>query len=210
MFSWFPGTDSSRQRQQVEELFEKAQKETLIEYEPIGKVGAAIIQASVNNRDETKKWIDAPTEVKRLEREAYVFFEYIYFYMHLTMRHAYSTLSTPQVQKLQEYLALLIPSVAVDSYFAHWPDDVKEKMTGEFIEKLNDAEIEYTELVRNSKSENGGDKFLEMFSLLASHISDLCGSNIALVARPLIIHQAFQEWTKMDLDTLMTEISHTE
>lgn len=206
MFSWVPRWGDSRQHQ-LDRLFESAKRETEREYEPIRKVGAAIIQASVNNRDEAKKWIEAPTEAKRLEREAFVFFEYVYFYMHLTIRHASTVLTASQMQKTQEYLTSLIPSVCIDSYFAHWPANIKENMTDDFFEKLNDAEVEYTEHAKNSKSENGGDRLLEMFSLLASHISDLCGSNIALIARPLIIHQAINEWTKMDLDTLMAGVS---
>ncbi|MGD0630935.1 MAG: hypothetical protein ABR987_16530 [Terracidiphilus sp.] len=204
MFSSVPKWGDSRQRQ-LDRLIESAKRETEREYEAIRKVGAAIIQASVNNRDEAKKWIEAPTEAKRLERESFVFFEFIYFYTHVTMRHAVTMLTASQKQKILEYLENLIPSVAIDSYFAHWPSNLKEKMKNEFVEKQCDAEVEYTELVRTSNSSDG---LLKSFFLLACHISDLCGCEAkAPEARKTFVDLAIEEWTKMDIDSLMAGVN---
>jgi hypothetical protein len=63
--------------------------------------------------------------------------------MHMTLRRAFGRVSESQMRGIQDFLVELIPSTAIDSYFAHWPADFKEKMSEELIERLNDAEGEY-------------------------------------------------------------------
>ncbi|HET9101130.1 MAG TPA: hypothetical protein VFN62_12115, partial [Acidobacteriaceae bacterium] len=78
---------------QFEGILRRAEKKTQQTYGPMGEVGLAVIQAAVNCHDVTKQWISADTEVKQLVREAYVYFEYIFLYMHLAKRQAFADLS---------------------------------------------------------------------------------------------------------------------
>jgi len=63
----------------------------------------------------------------------------------MTLRKARNRVSDAQLKKLHDFLFALIPVTAIDSYFAHWPPHLKEKMNREFVDRLNDAEREYTE-----------------------------------------------------------------
>jgi hypothetical protein len=179
-------------------------------YGPAGKVGLAIIQASTNCRNTVKELIDAPTEKNRLEREAYVFYEFIYFYMHLTMREAFVQLTTPEIRKLQSYLGPLVSSVAIDSYFAHWPDELKQKMTGELYDKLNDAEVEYAECTKFDPPEQGEQrltrKLQALFMKLGSNVSNLSGHGDDSAVIMAVAHAAINEWERMGLDNAMAEV----
>lgn len=200
MFSW-----GKSQKHQVEKLFEKAKEDTERQYAPMNKVALAILQASTNSRDNAKQWIKASTEKERMEKEILVFFEFVYFYMHVTVREAVTTLSTEQKEKLLEYLEYMIPPVAIDSYCAHWPTNLREKMVNEFIEKKGDAEAEYVELILKSKPD---EKFLNTFILLARHIADLCGVEAPEVGRALV-SSAIGEWEKMGLEALMVDVNRS-
>lgn len=200
---------SSKERE-IKKLFAEIQKSVAKEVKPLSEVGRAIIKASANSRDAVKELIDAPTEKERLEREIFIFYEFIYFYMHLTMRHAFARLTEPEIRKLQSYLAPLMSSVAIDSYFAHWPDDLKEKMTDEFYEKLNIAEVEYTECTKFDSPEQGDERLTQklraLFMKLGSNVSELSGhgNEIAVVAAATEV--AISEWKSMNLDALIAEV----
>jgi hypothetical protein len=146
-----------------------------------------------------------------LEREAFVFYEFIYFFMHLTMRHASTQLAESQLRTLQRYLGPLISSVAIDSYFAHWPDDLKQKMTSEFYDKLNEAESEYTECTQAGSLGQGEDsvrrKLRALFMKLGSNISSLSGraeKELAVITPVALV--AISEWKRMRLDNLMAQV----
>src|SRR6478736_3180021 len=114
------------QERAPDRLFEETKKRVDQEYTPMGKVSLAITKAATNSRDVIKSGIEASSEKARKEIEVYIFYEFLYFYMHMTMRAAAAQLTEAQIGKLQEYLGPLISSVAIDSYFAHWPDDLKQ------------------------------------------------------------------------------------
>ncbi len=201
---------SSKERE-IKKLLTETQKRVEKEYGPAGKVGLAIIQASTNCRDAIKELVDAPTEKERLEREVYVFYEFVYFYMHLTMRHAFVQLTEPQIRKLQSYLGPLISSVAIDSYFAHWRDDLKEKMASEFYDKLNDAELEYTECTKLASSEQGEHRLTQklqtLFMRLGSNVSNLSGhgeKDLAVIMS--VADVAINEWKRIGLDNLIAGV----
>ncbi|MGH9863335.1 MAG: hypothetical protein ACRD35_07925 [Candidatus Acidiferrales bacterium] len=201
----------SSQEREIKKLFHETHKRVEKEYKPLGEVGRAIIQASTNCCDSVKEIINAPTEKERLQQEIFIFYEFIYFYMHLTTRHAFVQLPEPQIRKLQGYLGPLISSVAIDSYFAHWPDDLKQKMTGEFYDKLNEAELEYTECTQFDSSGQGEQrltpKLQALFTKLASNVANLCGHEEKDIGVIMPVAQvAINEWKKMALDNLMAEV----
>jgi hypothetical protein len=73
----------------------------------------------------------------------YVFYEFLYFFLHMMNREAYQRMGRPDKVKLQELVGPSIRSVAVDAFFGHWPEKFKSGMRNSFYEKLNDAEMEY-------------------------------------------------------------------
>lgn len=110
-------SDGNLCERSVGKILQECEEKIKREYQPIGNVGLAIIRAATNSRDATKHWIEALSEPKRLEKEASVFFEYIYAYTHLAMRHGFATLTKSQMQKAQAFLVELIPAVAIDFIF---------------------------------------------------------------------------------------------
>jgi hypothetical protein len=208
LFSKLFGTSKQRE---IKKLLAETHERVQEEYRPMGELGKAIIQSSVNCRDAVKKLINMPSEKERQEREIFVFYEFIYFYMHLTMRQAFGSLTKEQIQKLQGYLGPLISSVAIDSYFAHWPEDLKQKMTGEFYEKLNDAESEYTECTQFDSSKEGQerikDKLRALFVKLSFNVANLaCNDENNLALTVPVMDVALNEWTKMRLDKLIADV----
>jgi len=204
---------SSRQRE-IKKMLAVSHKQVQEEYKPLEELGEAIIQASVNCRDAVKELINTPSEKDRQQREIFVFYEFIYFYIHLTLRQAFGILTKEQTQKLQDYLGPLISSVAIDTYFAHWPEDLKQKMTDEFYQKINDAELEYTECadrIQFDSSKEKQERIKDIFSALFLKLS----SNVACLAYndennlPLTVpvtEVAMNEWIRMRLDKLIADV----
>ena len=62
---------------------------------PLANIGMAIIKAADYCFKEMKPFIDADDEKRRQELEIYLFYEFIYFFMHMTMRSAFGRLSEP-------------------------------------------------------------------------------------------------------------------
>jgi len=121
---------------------------------PLANIGMAIIKAADYCFKEMKPFIDADDEKRRQELEIYLFYEFIYFFMHMTMRSAFGRLSEPQIKKLQGYLGPIIVGTAINSFFLHWPEDLKEKLRSEFYEKLNDAELDTLRRKSSSQKKN--------------------------------------------------------
>lgn len=215
VFSKLFGSPKEREAKKIfSELLTKVEKEC----EPMGEVGLAIVRASTNCRDAFKGQIQAATEKERLEREMYIFYEFIYFYMHIMLRHAEVQLIESQMEKLQNFLGPLISSVAIDSYCAHWPDDIKGKIIDEFYKKLNEALLEYSLCTFDQSKKQGGraspERQMQMihalFTRLGLNISPLITNaekDVATIKN--VIHVAFDEWKGMELDKLIAEVKKT-
>jgi len=162
------GGQGRNYRDETEQLLRMADQTIERECGPHGGIALAIVKAATNCRDNVKQWIDSDTESDRQQTEIYLYFELLYFYMHMTLLKVVGRVNSAQLQKLQDFLILLIPATAIDSYFAHWPTHLKEKMNDEFIERLNDAEREYTECDKDNK-------IAPVLMLLAKNIFDLLG-----------------------------------
>jgi hypothetical protein len=117
---------------------------------PLKDIGLAIVQASKNCSDAAKPLIRAPTEEDRVQREIYIFYEFIYFFMYVTMRQAFAVLSASLAEKLQAFLVSLISSVAVDSYFAHWPAERKQGMNDNFRKYLSEQGADYSKCAESA------------------------------------------------------------
>jgi hypothetical protein len=208
---------SSRQRE-IKKMLAETHKHVQEEYRPLGELGKAIIQASVNCRDAVKKLIDMPSEKERQQREIFIFYEFIYFYVHLTLRQAFGNLTKEQTQKLQDFLSPLISSVAIDSHFAHWPEDLKQKMTDEFYQKLNDAELEYTECIDQIQFDSSKDRqdrikdiFRALFLKLSFNVANLaCNDENNFTLSVPVMDVAMNEWIRMRLDKLIADVKKAD
>jgi hypothetical protein len=209
--SFFSKLFGDSDKREIWKSISQAQKAADKTCKPITEISLAIVTASVNSRDAVKALIEASSEKERQEREIYIFYEFIYFYMHVTMRHAFVHLTDSQIESLQGILGPLISSVAIDSYFAHWPNHLKEKMVNEFYDKLNDAEIEYAQSTQVDSAFAGEDDFAQkskaLLIKLGSNVSALASDSekdIAIVMPVSVI--ALREWGAMQLDKCIAGI----
>ena len=109
------------------------------EMKPVTDIGLAIVRAATNCRDETKPLVRASGGQTVIAREILIFYEFLYFFMHMSLRQAFATPGT-DIEALQAILGPLIWSTAIHSYCGHWPAHLKQKITRQFYEKLNQAE----------------------------------------------------------------------
>lgn len=192
--------------------FAEAKKQVDHEYGPMGEVSLAIVRAAMNSRDVITKDIVAPNEKARKQIEVFAFYEFLYFYLHMAMRAAASQLTEAQISKLQGYLGPLISSTAIDSYCVHWPTDLKQKMIAEFYDNLNNAELEYTECTRaiQAQGEEGAKQRTHaLFMSMASTVAQLANDGHTDIAVVTVIYQAaVNEWAKMQLAKLMTDVKN--
>src|SRR5262249_25810958 len=151
----------------------KVQAEVHDTYGPLGNLSLAIVQAANDSLRELAPTLGISLDGKPTEQRILVFYELLYFYSHLTLRFAVAGgLTEPQIAKLQSYLRPLLPSTAVDAFFKHWPNELKTKMQSDFFEKMNDAELEYTQCKTLwSKEQPFGN--MSIFGRLANNIAAL-------------------------------------
>jgi hypothetical protein len=197
-------------------VFESGLKQVQFQTKPLKDICMAIVRAATNCRDTTKPLIEAPTEESRTEREIYIFYEFLYFFMHMAMRQAFASLSHAKIEFLQGYLRPVISSTAIDSYFAHWPDDLKQKMTAEFDKKLSEQDAEYSESARSIKtmmefglrpaSSNPIEEAL--FMTIASNVANWATDNEDDSKVNDAVRQiATSEWSRMQIDRLIGKAS---
>jgi hypothetical protein len=207
-----PGIESfGRSENEWKRRLAQIEKQVQEENRPLADIALAIITAATTCRDATKNLIQAADEKQRIEREVYIFYEFVYFFMHMTMRHAFPALTSARLAELQEYLGSIIPSVAIDSYFAHWPEDRKERMRSQFFDKLNETEMEYTESTRFDSPLEGADrisaKLQALFMKLASNVANWAVDDDKAVSVLLPVNKvALGEWKSMHLDDLIAAV----
>ena len=166
---------------------------------PLGDISLAIVKASYACALQMNWILNIPDEKEKKEIEDLVFYEFVYFFIHLTMRSAFAQLYEQQIKRLQDYLVPLISSTAVDSFFAQWPEDLKEKIKSEFYDKLNDAELEYStckELFSEKNPMTGN----SLFSKLARNIAELSGNSMNPAVLTLVISSGVDAYKEMQLD----------
>ena len=211
-----PGIESfGRSEREIKRQPAEIEKQVQAETRPLGDIGLAIMQAATSCRDAAKPLIQAPSEKDRIQREIYIFYEFIYFFMHITKRQAFAVLSAPRMEKLQGYLDPLISSTAIDSYFAHWPEDLKQKITRDFYEKLNESEVEYSDCAKSVMTamrlglrpvaNNPVDQAL--ITILASNVANLAVDDETALAVIIPVTQAaITQWNNMALDALVANV----
>lgn len=153
--------------------------------EPITRLKDGIVSAGWRCVEEVKPWVRTnPNLVVNGHnlQTIYLFYEFLYVFMHLMNREAHGRLSPEQHSKLQQIIAtMIIRPIAVDSFFGHCPERIKIGIASDFYKNLNNSEVGYSsfnKLVSDSgKNDLSNDKAL--FSKLSENVLDLVGYNIA-------------------------------
>jgi hypothetical protein len=136
---------------------------------PFQALIAAIIRAANQCKERMKPFLPkTKTETDIIECEMHVFYEFLYFFMHMTNRSAHSEGFTgKQIEKLQESAYPDVITIAIDSFMFHWPEDLKATFRNEFYNHVNSAEMEYStskELLSKKNKPLTGDSLLAKLS----------------------------------------------
>ena len=181
------------------------------EIKPVSDISLAIVRAATNCRAETKPFVRASSGQTVIVREILVFYEFLYFFMHMSLRQAFATPGT-DIEALQAILGPLICSTAIDSYCGHWPAHLKQKMSGEFYDKLNQAEVEYSGATQCDAADVGEDvnlaRLRALFMTLASNVASLAvddGKDMTVIEPVMEI--AIRQWGEMRLNGLMAAVA---
>ena len=101
-------------------------------------------------------------------------YEFLFLFSHLTMRLAYSILGTEKARNLQGFFGPLSAYISTESWFGHWPEELKKGLNADFFTNMNIADIEYAKCKENLiKGEPFSDNAL--FSKLAKNVADIIG-----------------------------------
>jgi len=171
--SWlFPNSPGA----QAEKLLHETARAVEKLHRPIGDLTLAIVSAGWKCSQSVKPHLRPVNEFAEHPevQEVYVFYEFLYFFLHLMNRQAQSRLGPDRVAKLQGAVGPLIVPAAVDTFFAHWPEKFKSGIERNFFEKLNDAEAEYASC-KLLFAEKGPIDDTALCSRLAMNVSNLAG-----------------------------------
>jgi hypothetical protein len=166
----------SPDERQVDRILEKSGEDATRMLAPLSALSGAIILASQKCRDGVKPWIVASDEKDRHMMECFAFYEFVYFFLHLTIRLAFVAMTATERQYIGKCLFKVVGSVCVDGTFENLPDDLRKKMIAEFGRNLQAAEYEYSkcapgDIFSDSKAAHRGE-----FIALSAAIGD----NVAL------------------------------
>ena len=137
IFSKLFGSSEARK---VRKLFEDVHQKQL----PISNLARVIGSGSIACGEAMKPHLNFKTEDEASKQLVHVCFEFMYFFLHMTNRQAHTQLQPEQMRKLQSELVPLVALPSIEAFFNHWPEDLKEKITVEFYQKFNQAELDYS------------------------------------------------------------------
>lgn len=178
----------------VDQYIRAAHRDASAVMEAIGAVALPIVAGSWQCTQAVTPYLKPNHErftKEPLVQQSYILNEFLYFFIHIMKRHANDQLSDEESQKLQAIvLPLVIRSGAVDTFFAHWPQEYRSGIECDFYKVLDDVENDYT--TRTEQLVARGDTYagsippqfahlrveLALCSRLALSILDLAGYEV--------------------------------
>ena len=178
----------------VEQYIRAGQRDASALMEAIGALALPIVAGSWQCTQAVKPYLRPNQErftKEPLIQQSYILNEFLYFFIHLMKRHANDQLSGEDSKKLQAIaLPLVIRSAAVDTFFAHWPQEYRSGIERDFYKILDDVEKEYA--TRTEQLVARGDSYagpippqfanlrveLALSSRLALSVLDLAGYEV--------------------------------
>ncbi|MGD0918618.1 MAG: hypothetical protein ABSB22_19390 [Thermodesulfobacteriota bacterium] len=194
------------EKSKAEEILREVERK----HRPISNLARAILMGSLSCGEALKPFLGDTTQADKHTLFPAICYEFIFFFAHLMNRNALSILGNDGRNKLQNEIAPLIVVPAISGFFDHWPEDRKEKMTNDFYDDLNNAEVDYSscrELLPpsvevlfkevledlNSFSENC------LFAKLISRIISLSGKSLSPEAIMLLLEISTKTLIDMNL-----------
>jgi hypothetical protein len=198
------GTPEERK---AKELLKKVEAETSQVYGPLGNLSLGIVKAAWDSYQDLARVLEFSVKGQPTKQQMVVFYELLYFFIHVTIRTAVvHGLTETQVLKIHDYLGPQLSRLAVDTFCRHWPVELKQRIAHEFLEKLNDAEIDYSKC----RALMLKDKLFEedsLFGKLSHNVAQLWGSPSNPVVIMAAKTSATKAFTSVPLDKLIQDVA---
>jgi len=107
---------------------------------PFTKITSAVLHAAEESTNRIAPFIEGHG---REQREALVFAEFLFFFVQLCDRMAFSILQAEQVGKLREIILPDVFGITVASHFLHAPSEQKKEVRSALYRGAKEAAIEY-------------------------------------------------------------------
>lgn len=183
-------------------------KNTHRQFAPIFNISRGIMKAAGACAEPVRPLMNFSTVEKNGENWIYVFSEFAYFFMHLTSRSAFSILGDEGRTKVAKELSPLIVFPIIETFFGHWPQNFKDGIRRDFLEKANNAEVEYgacKEFLSTDKP-FAGDGLLNK---LALNVAELVGKPMDQEVIEKVISLASKSFAEMKLNQMMKDLKES-
>jgi len=134
-----------------------------------------------------------------------VYYEYMFFFIHMTERMAFNYFTKKQMKILNEYLIMQLVPMAIDRFFSRSPAEVKESLTNEFMDKRNAAEISYTDSREIFSQKFDPLNSDAVFSKLGRSVATIMGEPYNPATIMLVIKYGADALMNMDLESLIKQ-----
>ena len=176
------------------------------------KVARQVLWASYACQDAVEELYDGDSADNKINQQISILYEFVYCYLHLTMRTAFGLLTHPQIVKLQNHIGIVISTGIIESYFASASVTTKFEMTREFFKNVDQAELEYTDIAASPQGETDEEKaanqLASIFMRLGFRIAQFSDQPIDLSLR-LVSRVAIEEWMKDEIGSALVELRNT-
>lgn len=199
----------SPDERQVDRVVEASRRKAAQALRPLDALGKTIYLTSEKCRDSVKPWIAASDEKDRRRMETFAFHEFVYFFLHLTMRHAFMAMTKTEKQHLEKHLLRMVASVSVDGSFESLPDDLRKRMVAEFCRNLQVAELQYAkcapgDIFSDSKAE-GRRNIAALFATLGENVALTIGRKDESEFKSEIATLAVEQFGHLNLLSLVLD-----
>jgi hypothetical protein len=136
----FPTSPGAR----AEKIIGKAKERVAELRKPYADLALAVVSAAWEMSQSTKPWFRPVGDfAKSGLQEVHTFYDFLAFLMHLTNRLALNRLGPNGRERLATELRGDVVPVALDTFFAHWPETLKSGIRRDFLHRVQSMEIEY-------------------------------------------------------------------
>jgi hypothetical protein len=197
----------TREERKIKDLLRKTEIATSEVYRPLGDLGLGVVKAAWDCYQDFSRILRVSVEGRPTEQQTLVFYEFLYFFIHVTMRGAVAHgLTEMQISKVQDFLGPLLSHTAVDTFCRHWPLQLKERMAHEFLEKVNDAEADYSQCRAFMLKDQPFAKE-SLTGKLSHNVAELWGSPYNPAVMMAATTSAVKAYANMPLDELIREVA---
>jgi hypothetical protein len=175
------------------------------EYEPLKHIALAIIKASVNCFKKVNILKEGMEKTEKETKTVFVFNEFLFFFTHIVLRTASSSLSRLQDQKLVYFLDLVLGDTIIHMFHFCWANEQEARFI-EYFEKLNKAEWGYSKS-KEIYSESNPDSSDTIFGKLAQNVGSMAEIQMKSSITSLVINVSVKECKRMHIDQLISALS---